>query len=216
MIGLLVASVGCGHRAKVLKPEKMKEIYVDMFVADGWLRERQDLRIKADTSLFFDPIFEKHNCTHEEFFVSWEYYTAHPDEYSDLMMEVVDEIQKRSDIVAELLKQYEEAMAVYASLPDYASVDFKADSMKSLGSIAFWKPVIDSLSTVVDSLATLDSLEQTDSIEQAEGFVEIDSLVLSVPSKTFFDAHIVPAEGKEIIKKKINNSQTEKLDIIVK
>ena len=161
IIFVLAASVACEHKPKVLKPKKMSEIYADLFIADSWLRDNQDKRRKADTTLFLDPIFEDHKVDYKDFYVSIEYYTAHPEEYSDILTGAIDIIQERYEVISVLSEQYNLAEEVRKKLPKYHIVNFGADSMKALGDRAFWHP--DSLS-VVDSIPQLDTLVRKDTL----------------------------------------------------
>ena len=54
-------------RSKVLSEKKMEDLYVDMFIADQWLRDHGDCRDKADSSLYYDVVFKKHHCTFEDY-----------------------------------------------------------------------------------------------------------------------------------------------------
>lgn len=161
IIFVLAASVACEHKPKVLKPKKMSEIYADLFIADSWLRDNQDKRRKADTTLFLDPIFEDHKVDYKDFYVSIEYYTAHPEEYSDILTGAIDIIQERYEVISVLSEQYNLAEEVRKKLPKYHIINFGADSMKALGDRAFWHP--DSLS-VVDSIPQLDTLVRKDTL----------------------------------------------------
>ena len=133
----------------------------DLFIADSWLRDNQDKRRKADTTLFLDPIFEDHKVDYKDFYVSIEYYTAHPEEYSDILTGAIDIIQERYEIISVLSEQYNLAEEVRKKLPKYHIINFGADSMKALGDRAFWHP--DSLS-VVDSIPQLDTLVRKDTL----------------------------------------------------
>lgn len=161
IIFVLAASVACEHKPKVLKPKKMSEIYADLFIADSWLRDNQDKRRKADTTLFLDPIFEDHKVDYKDFYVSIEYYTAHPEEYSDILTGAIDIMQERYEVISVLSEQYNLAEEVRKKLPKYHIINFGADSMKALGDRAFWHP--DSLS-VVDSIPQLDTLARKDTL----------------------------------------------------
>ena len=61
-------------RSKVLSEKKMEDLYVDMFIADQWLRDHGDCRDKADSSLYYDVVFKKHHCTFEDYDASLKYY----------------------------------------------------------------------------------------------------------------------------------------------
>ena len=57
---------GCG-RPKVIPEDELVSLYVDMFIADQWLRDHPDEKKVADTTLFFDPLFREHGYTFEDY-----------------------------------------------------------------------------------------------------------------------------------------------------
>lgn len=199
---VLAASVACERKPKVLKPKKMSEIYADLFITDSWLRDNQDKRRKADTTLFLDPIYELHNCDYKDFYVSLEYYTAHPEEFSDILADAVDIIQERYEIISALSEQYIVAEDMRRKLPKYHIVNFRADSMKALGSLAFWHP--DSL-FITDSIPQLDTLPQMDTLVQKDSLAPLDTLKM-------IDK---PLKPKNLDKVKADFT-IEKLDVVIK
>lgn len=202
IIFVFAASVACEHKPKVLKPKKMSEIYADLFIADSWLRDNQDKRRKADTTLFLDPIFEDHKVDYKDFYVSLEYYTAHPEEYSDILTGAIDIIQERYEVISALSEQYNLAEEERKKLPKYHIINFGADSMKALGSRVFWHP--DSLS-VVDSIPQLDTLSQMDTLVHKDSLAPLDTLKM-------IDK---PLKPKNLDKVKADFT-IEKLDVVIK
>ena len=71
----LLLLAGCGGK-KVIPADKLADIYADMFLADQWLRDHPDSRELADSSLFYDPIFERYGYSFEDFDYSMQYYTS--------------------------------------------------------------------------------------------------------------------------------------------
>ena len=98
---------GCGGK-KVIPADKLADIYADMFLADQWLRDHPDSRELADSTLFYDPIFERYGYSFEDFDHSMQYYTSVPDEFSEITTQVSEKLRKlglRLDEVNKLRKE---------------------------------------------------------------------------------------------------------------
>lgn len=114
-------TIGCG-RPKVIPENDLVSLYVDMFVADQWLRDHPDVRKIADTTLFFDPIFRKHGYTFEDYDRSMNYYVANPEEFSNITMRVADELRMMT-----ALRQ--KAIDKKKAMISYRDFDFLSDSI---------------------------------------------------------------------------------------
>lgn len=120
---------GCG-RSRVIPEKEMVSLYVDMFLADQWLRDHPDEREIADTTLFFDPIFRSHGYTFGDYDKSIAYYVANPDVFSEIATRVTDELRRRIAVIQFSL-QKEQALA------RYSRVDFISDTLWTSGRM-FW------------------------------------------------------------------------------
>lgn len=78
----------CSRGPRVIPRSKMEKIYTDMLIADQWLMRNQDAGFKADTTLFYEPIFRKYGYTSEDFNASNEYYMRDPLRYSRMLKKV--------------------------------------------------------------------------------------------------------------------------------
>ena len=50
----------CGNREHIISRGDMARIYADMYLMDQWIMEHSENRRAADTSLVYNPIFEKY------------------------------------------------------------------------------------------------------------------------------------------------------------
>ena len=73
LLCVLVLPLSCARKGRVLSERKMASLYVDMFLADQWLRNNTELRKTADTTDFFAPVFKKHHCSFEDYDASLRY-----------------------------------------------------------------------------------------------------------------------------------------------
>lgn len=88
IIGALLCAAACSSGPKVIPRSKMEKIYVEMLVGDQWLMRDQDDGWKADTTLFYESIFQKYGYTTEDFKASYEYYLRDPLRFSRMMRNV--------------------------------------------------------------------------------------------------------------------------------
>ena len=120
---VVVATLSCSKGPKVIPKRQMERIYRDMFMADQWLTDNLDKRAMADTTWFYEPIFEKYGYTVQDYRASVEYYLADPKRYAEMIGRVVkglegeaaalnreiaqkDKIRHRADSIANAMKAF--------------------------------------------------------------------------------------------------------------
>lgn len=98
---LVATLIGCGRRARIIPKKDLAKIYADMYVADQWLLANSEYRSQADTSLFYEPIFENYGYTTEDYQKSVNHYMQDAKRFSDILSksaEIIDaqlsEVQK--------------------------------------------------------------------------------------------------------------------------
>ena len=190
---------GCSQRGKVISREDMVDIYADMLIADQWLDDQGSSYLrKSDTTMFYEPIFNKYGYTTEDFRNSVYRYLDDPERYSKLLKKVEAKLQARADVLqAEIdgvnkeRAEYEHWRKIYepvdfyypSRLADTLRVGFSPalDSAmrsitRSLERIVFFEECADSVvadvQPVTDSLLTLpllpDTLKRSVVIEPAD------------------------------------------------
>ena len=83
---LAVCLCSCGREGRVIPKSKLSKIYAEMFLADSWLvTSSMDVKGKADTMAFYEPIFEKYGYTVEDYWASVSYYLQDPDRFSRIL-----------------------------------------------------------------------------------------------------------------------------------
>lgn len=148
---LLLAACG-GRKGRVIPEKKMAALYADMFLSDQWLKENKEARASADTTLFFDPVFEKHGYTFADYEKSIEYYSAEPEVLSRIIDSASASLKRQSDRYNKISMAIRKANeANEKNRVDYASVDFSQDSAVWAAVEILW-PLKDSLALCVDSL----------------------------------------------------------------
>lgn len=127
----------------------MQEIYREMFLADQWLEQYPSKREKADTTWFYEPIFEKRGYDLEDYRNSVKHYLSDPERYAKMMRRVRDGLRKETarlndevaklrklasarDSIAALLETYRpkglEALRYYPGTKVFGPVKVEADS----------------------------------------------------------------------------------------
>lgn len=148
---LLLAACG-GRKGRVIPEKKMAALYADMFLSDQWLKENKEARASADTTLFFDPVFEKHGYTFADYEKSIEYYSAEPEVLSRIIDSASASLKRQSDRYNKISMAIRKANeANEKNKVDYASVDFSQDSAVWAAVEILW-PLKDSLALRVDGL----------------------------------------------------------------
>lgn len=137
---LLLSACG-GRQGKVIPEKEMAELYADMFLSDQWLKENKPARAVADTTLFFDPIFEKHGFSFADYEKSIEFYSAEPEVLSRIVDSASAALKRQADrytrISAAIRKAEEENEK---NRVDYKALDFSADSAVWAAKDVLWPP----------------------------------------------------------------------------
>ena len=99
---LAVSALSCGKRDKVIPRDEMAEIYAEMFVLDQKISREPDARRMADTLLVYEPVFEAHGYTSDDYRCSMAYYIKDPDRYVRILKRTVEILEdKRKELRAE-------------------------------------------------------------------------------------------------------------------
>lgn len=147
---LTVLLASCSREGKVIPKSKLSRIYAEMFLADQWLDSHEGERTKADTTLFYDPIFKRFGYTFEDYDASVNYYLSDPQKFSKILKKSSDLLKAKGNRYRRIEDEIREINKRNAQIRGYRSKSFENDSL-------LWKRRIDTL--VLDSL-TLDSLRR--------------------------------------------------------
>ena len=145
--------VSCSRRGRVIPESDMTSIYMDMFMADQWLTEFSKYTARADTTLFYDPIFKKYGYTFNDFRQSLEYYVDHPDKYMKIMTKaskLLDEMAVPVDAAIERERQYN----ITKMNAHYKTKDFSSDSVRWHSPLVLWPSATNDDVKGKDSLRT--------------------------------------------------------------
>ena len=174
LLVLACLCAGCARRGKVIPAEKMVRIYEDMFLADQWIRENPDARVAADTTYFFDPIFNRHGYTFEDYDLSVHYYLDRPEKYSKILGKASELLRRENERLNKELaarnaveQERNRLHALYKS-----ELDFQNDSLFRDEPDILW-PV-----RIADTLAVADTLAFSDTVAAADSLAVRDSIAI--------------------------------------
>ena len=149
LLGILLAS--CGGRPRIIPRATLTDIYVDMFLADQWLKDHSGERSKADTCLFYDPIFARYGYTFEDYDATVKKYLDDPEKFSRIFRDAGAKLRKKQGIYEKKVNRLREIKEFNDYFNGkYSSLDFKEDTL-------LWHALLDTV--CLDSL-TLDSLRR--------------------------------------------------------
>lgn len=157
MMVLASAVVSCGRGGRVIPVRKMERIYREMLLADQWLAENPDKRGIADTTWFYEPIFEKYGFTLSDYQKSVDRYLNDPKRYAEMLGRVEKGLRNdlkvvNARIALENRLQYEADSIVrtwksvkakpFSSFLDVFDVDAMTDSVRiEKDSLGVYRPV---------------------------------------------------------------------------
>ena len=108
---LLSLATGCGRekKGKVIPRGKFAQIYAEMMIADEWLMSNgANYKRMADTTYFYEPIFNKYGYTSKDYIASVEYYIDDPLRYGRILKKAETILRNRE---AQLQREYDAAQA---------------------------------------------------------------------------------------------------------
>lgn len=179
---LLACIVSCGKKVRIIPEAKLSQIYAEMFMADEWLRSHPAAHKTADTTLFYEPVFNKFGYTTEDYIATVDKYMYKPDEFAKVFEAAKQILEKKAQELLDMKALIDGINDANKAIRGYRYKDFSADSIIWADSSILWHRndsiAPDSLafrdsiagidSLVRDSLARIDSLARLDSLARAE------------------------------------------------
>lgn len=123
LVSLALALLSCGRKHKVVPRSEMAEIYADMFIADQWLMSFDSEFQRADTMLFYEPIFRKHGYTTEKFRESVNYYLYDARRFARILKKsaaIIEQDVKAMRKIGEHNDELADLEALYKGLESYS------------------------------------------------------------------------------------------------
>lgn len=168
---------GCHRKGRIIPAKTLENIYVEMFLADQWLRNQTEERPKADTTLFYEPVFRRYGFTSQDYDVTVSYYIDRPDKYVKILRRVAKDLNIKHleyNRIAERIAR--------VNSRDREGYGYRESDFHNADSILFGSLVLDSL-LVRDSVyikePEADTLAIADSL--ASGGPIVTTQIIEVP-----------------------------------
>ena len=116
-LSLALALVSCGRKAKIIPRKDMSKICADMIMADAWLESQSpELKSAADSSSFYEPIFNKYGYSIDDYLHSVDHYLNDPLRFSKIVL-------KAKNIIIDRKEEYEQRMNEVQGVPVQDSLE---------------------------------------------------------------------------------------------
>jgi hypothetical protein len=166
---LVLAAIASCRGPRVIPREDMVDIYVEMFLSDQRIREDAELRRQADTMLVYEPIFNRHGYTTDDYLFTLQNNLKDPERFAKTLQEVTERLKSEGESIGreiDHLEWIEKLMGMARPPLDSLLAPFGKDSLyvgvarvaRDSGSAAWFRLVgvrKDTLMVPVDSVATV-------------------------------------------------------------
>ena len=126
---LVCLLASCGGRPKIIPRGVLSDIYAEMFLADQWMVDHNSERKRADTMLFYDPIFRRYGYTFEDYDASVKHYLKDPEKFSRLFRDASAKLRKDEKKYRDELDRLERVREFNASIKGYSPKSFEEDTL---------------------------------------------------------------------------------------
>lgn len=189
---LLMCLACSGDKVSLIPRGKLAKIYAEMLVVDQWTQSEPFLRAQADTSLVYEPIFEKYGYDTEDYIHSVEHYMKDPERYSRILRATADMLDQRILELNELKK----ALKRQAEIESFVT-DFNIGEFYPYLSEEPYVHYYDSLTVEPDSF----SFYRIVPIERADTLYDLLRMIVCKDT-TAVDSLVVEAVAVETVKEK--------------
>lgn len=203
---LLMCLACSGDKASVIPRGKLAKIYAEMLVMDQWAQSEASLRTQADTSLVYEPIFEKYGYDTEDYIYSVEHYMKDPERYSRILRTTSDILDKRIEELRALKSRAlrEEEIAKFVT-------DFNIGEFYPYLSDEPYVHYYDSLTVEPDSF----SVYRIVPIERKDTLYDLLKMIIRVDTLAVDTLVVEAVKEKEEIKKHKDIKMDENLELKV-
>lgn len=123
-VAVLLCLACSGDKPTVIPRGKLAKIYAEMLMIDQWAISETSLRRIADTSLVYEPIFQKYGFDTEDYVKSVEHYMHDPERYSRILRETSEIIDEKIAEVNEQKKAYLRQVEIQSFVTDFDIGEF--------------------------------------------------------------------------------------------
>ena len=98
---LAVLAVSCHKGPERIPRGDMEDIMYEVLMQDQYLKQHQELRKQADTSLVYEGVFEKYGYDTDDFLYNLAYYLEDPARMDKVMQKVEKRLNREGQVVGE-------------------------------------------------------------------------------------------------------------------
>jgi hypothetical protein len=125
LVAVFLLCLACSSDGvSVIPRSKLAKIYAEMLVMDQWAQSESQLRSVADTSLVYEPIFQKYGYDTEDYTRSVEYYMQDPERYSRILRQTIEILDARIEELNALKKAIRRQQEIDSFVTDFDISDF--------------------------------------------------------------------------------------------
>lgn len=129
LVAALLLLCACSGRPRIIPRGVLTDIYADMFLADQWLEDHRGERNRADTMLFYDPIFKRYGYTFEDYDASVRHYLKDPEKFSKVFRDASLKLRDKREVFGKKSERLEQIKEFNASIRGYVQHDFHKDTL---------------------------------------------------------------------------------------
>ena len=103
---VIVLAASC-RGPRIIPKDTLTDIYVDMFMADQFVREENIPRKQLDTMLVYEAVFNKYGYDTDDYLNSVRYYLKDPERFSKIFEEVARRLEGEAKALEKVIEQQE-------------------------------------------------------------------------------------------------------------
>ncbi len=128
-MAVLLLLCACSGRPRIIPRGVLTDIYADMFLADQWLEDHRGERSRADTMLFYDPIFKRYGYTFEDYDASVRRYLKDPEKFSKIFRDASLKLKDKREVFIKKTERLEKIKEFNDAIRGYVRSDFRKDTL---------------------------------------------------------------------------------------
>ena len=101
---LVLLAVAACQRTRVIPKDTLEDIYTDMFLADQMVREENIPRVRMDTLLLYEAVFQKYGYNTDDYLNSVRFYLKDPERFAKVFENVAKRLQGEVDALDKIIK----------------------------------------------------------------------------------------------------------------
>ena len=103
----------------IIDEDDLSQIYAEMLLTDQWINNTPGVRLIADTSLVYEPIFQKYGYDTEDYRKSVEHYMKDPERFSRILRATSEILEARIVEIKELKRLYLRQVEISGFVTDF-------------------------------------------------------------------------------------------------